>query len=71
GPLRAKATEWGKLTLDVLQRAAANPDELGAGQLRLPVLFGPLRAKATEWGKLTLDVLQRAAANPDELGAGQ
>ena len=30
GPLRAKAAEWGKLTLDVLQRAAANPDELGA-----------------------------------------
>uniref|UniRef100_UPI00066DE7D3 acyl-CoA dehydrogenase C-terminal domain-containing protein n=2 Tax=Lysobacteraceae TaxID=32033 RepID=UPI00066DE7D3 len=30
GPLRAKAAEWGKLTMDVLQRSAANPDELGA-----------------------------------------
>jgi len=30
GPLRAKAAEWGALTRDVLQRAAANPDELGA-----------------------------------------
>ena len=30
GPLRAKAAEWGKLTMDVLQRAAGNPDELGA-----------------------------------------
>lgn len=30
GPLRAKAAEWGTLTRDVLQRAAANPDELGA-----------------------------------------
>ncbi|RZA18932.1 MAG: acyl-CoA dehydrogenase [Lysobacteraceae bacterium] len=29
-PLRAKAAEWGKLTIDVLQRAAANPEELGA-----------------------------------------
>ena len=28
GLLRAKAAEWGKLTMDVLQRAAANPDEL-------------------------------------------
>ena len=30
GPLRAKCGEWGKLTLDVLQRAAGNPEELGA-----------------------------------------
>ena len=30
GPLRAKAAEWGKLTIDTLQRAAANPEELGA-----------------------------------------
>ena len=30
GPLRAKAAEWGKLTLDTLQRAASNPEELGA-----------------------------------------
>ena len=29
-PLRAKAAEWGALTRDVLQRAAANPEELGA-----------------------------------------
>jgi len=29
-PLRAKAQEWGQLTLATLQRAAANPDELGA-----------------------------------------
>lgn len=29
-PLRAKCTEWNALTLDVLQRAAANPEELGA-----------------------------------------
>ena len=29
-PLRAKAGEWGKLTIDVLQRAASNPEELGA-----------------------------------------
>jgi hypothetical protein len=29
-PLRAKAAEWGKLTMDVLQRAASNPEELGA-----------------------------------------
>ncbi len=29
-PLRAKADEWGKLTLATLQRAATNPDELGA-----------------------------------------
>jgi hypothetical protein len=29
-PLRAKAAEWGGLTLDVLKRAASNPDELGA-----------------------------------------
>jgi alkylation response protein AidB-like acyl-CoA dehydrogenase len=28
--LGAKAQEWGKLTMNVLQRAAANPDELGA-----------------------------------------
>ena len=28
--LGAKAKEWGKLTMDVLQRAAANPEELGA-----------------------------------------
>ena len=30
GPLRAKAAEWGKLTMDVLQRAAKNPEEIGA-----------------------------------------
>jgi len=30
GPLRAKAAEWGKLTIDTLQRAASNPEELGA-----------------------------------------
>ena len=30
GPLRAKCGEWGKLTLDVLHRAAGNPEELGA-----------------------------------------
>ncbi|KAG1530509.1 hypothetical protein G6F50_017269 [Rhizopus delemar] len=30
GPLRAKAAEWGALTMDVLKRASANPDELGA-----------------------------------------
>jgi hypothetical protein len=30
GPLRAKSAEWGKLTIDVLQRAAGNPEELGA-----------------------------------------
>ena len=30
GPLRAKCGEWGKLTVDVLQRAAGNPEELGA-----------------------------------------
>ncbi|QIL20102.1 acyl-CoA dehydrogenase C-terminal domain-containing protein [Thermomonas sp. HDW16] len=30
GPLRAKAGEWGKLTLEILQRAASNPEELGA-----------------------------------------
>jgi hypothetical protein len=29
-PLRASAQEWGKLTIDVLQRAASNPEELGA-----------------------------------------
>jgi alkylation response protein AidB-like acyl-CoA dehydrogenase len=29
-PLRAKAAEWGALTKDVLQRAASNPEELGA-----------------------------------------
>ena len=29
-PLRAKCGEWGKLTSDVLQRAASNPEELGA-----------------------------------------
>ena len=29
-PLRAKCGEWGKLTVDVLQRAASNPEELGA-----------------------------------------
>ena len=29
-PLRAKAAEWGKLTIETLQRAASNPDELGA-----------------------------------------
>jgi hypothetical protein len=30
GPLREKAAEWGKLTMATLQRAAGNPDELGA-----------------------------------------
>ena len=30
GPLQAKAAEWGKLTISILQRAAANPEELGA-----------------------------------------
>jgi Acetyl-CoA dehydrogenase C-terminal like/Acyl-CoA dehydrogenase, C-terminal domain len=30
GPLRAKSAEWGKLTMDILQRAATNPEELGA-----------------------------------------
>ncbi len=30
GPLRAKAAEWGALTREVLQRAASNPEELGA-----------------------------------------
>ncbi len=30
GPLREKCGEWGKLTVDVLQRAAGNPEELGA-----------------------------------------
>ena len=29
-PLRAKCGEWAKLTQDVLQRAASNPEELGA-----------------------------------------
>lgn len=29
-PLREKAAEWGALTQDVLQRAATNPEELGA-----------------------------------------
>ena len=29
-PLRAKCAEWGKLTIDTLTRAAANPEELGA-----------------------------------------
>ena len=29
-PLRGKCAEWGKLTIDVLQRAAGNPEELGA-----------------------------------------
>ncbi|MFT3756365.1 MAG: acyl-CoA dehydrogenase C-terminal domain-containing protein [Pseudoxanthomonas sp.] len=29
-PLRAKAAEWGKLTIDILQRSAKNPEELGA-----------------------------------------
>ncbi|SEK80985.1 hypothetical protein SAMN05428989_0844 [Pseudoxanthomonas sp. GM95] len=29
-PLREKAAEWGALTQDVLQRAASNPEELGA-----------------------------------------
>lgn len=29
-PLRAKAQEWGQLTMATLQRAATNPDELGA-----------------------------------------
>ncbi len=29
-PLRAKCAEWGKLTLETLQRAATNPEELGA-----------------------------------------
>ena len=29
-PLRGKCAEWGKLTIDVLQRAASNPEELGA-----------------------------------------
>ena len=30
GPLRAKAAEWSELTTGILQRAAANPEELGA-----------------------------------------
>jgi len=30
GPLRAKAAEWAQLTREVLQRAATQPDELGA-----------------------------------------
>lgn len=29
-PLRAKCAEWGKLTIETLQRAATNPEELGA-----------------------------------------
>ena len=29
-PLRAKCGEWGKLTIETLTRAAANPEELGA-----------------------------------------
>ena len=29
-PLRAKAAEWAQLTTGILQRAASNPDELGA-----------------------------------------
>lgn len=29
-PLRTKCGEWGKLTIDTLTRAAANPEELGA-----------------------------------------
>ncbi|MFT4178980.1 MAG: acyl-CoA dehydrogenase C-terminal domain-containing protein [Thermomonas sp.] len=29
-PLRAKCSEWGKLTTDTLTRAASNPEELGA-----------------------------------------
>lgn len=29
-PLRERAAEWARLTRDVLERAAANPDELGA-----------------------------------------
>ena len=29
-PLRGKCAEWSKLTIDVLQRAASNPEELGA-----------------------------------------
>ena len=29
-PLRGKCGEWGKLTIDILQRAASNPEELGA-----------------------------------------
>ncbi len=30
GPLRAKAAEWGAMTREILQRAASNPEELGA-----------------------------------------
>ncbi|MES2859755.1 MAG: acyl-CoA dehydrogenase C-terminal domain-containing protein [Pseudomonadota bacterium] len=30
GPLRAKAVEWGAMTREILQRAASNPEELGA-----------------------------------------
>ena len=30
GPLQGKCAEWGKLTIEVLQRAASNPEELGA-----------------------------------------
>ena len=30
GPLRAKAAEWSELTTGILQRGAANPEELGA-----------------------------------------
>jgi hypothetical protein len=30
GPLRAKAAEWGQLTQGILQRAAGDPEEIGA-----------------------------------------
>ena len=30
GPLRSKCAEWGALTVGILQRAASNPEELGA-----------------------------------------
>jgi hypothetical protein len=39
GTAARQGGEWGKLTIDVLQRAASNPEETRRRQHRLPVLF--------------------------------
>ena len=68
GPLQAKATQWQQLTQQVVQRAAANPDEVGAAAYDY-LMYSGYVALAYWWARSV--AASEASSQSDAFKAGK
>ncbi len=68
GPLREKATQWQQLTQQVGQRAAANPDEIGAAAYDY-LMYSGYVALAYWWARSV--AASEASSQPEAFKAGK